>query len=64
VDSQKYRAKLKREGVETMGDECSPVGWILSPFGARRNYWTFLFTCFIPKMNVHGGDRICGKNIF
>ena len=28
---------LKEEGVETMGDECSPVEWILSPFEARRN---------------------------
>ena len=27
----------KEEGVETMGDECSPVGWSLSPFEARRN---------------------------
>lgn len=28
----------KEEGVETKGDECSPVGWILSPFQAHRNY--------------------------
>lgn len=27
-----------KEGVEIMGDECSPVGWILSPSGARNNY--------------------------
>lgn len=27
----------KEEGVETMGDECNPVGWSLSPFEARRN---------------------------
>lgn len=35
VPSFKY---IFKEGVEIMGDECSPVGWILSPSGARNNY--------------------------
>lgn len=37
----------KEEGVETKGDECSPVGWILSPFEAHDNYfWTKILNIY------------------
>ena len=40
-----------QEGVETRGDECNPVGWILSPVEVPCNYfWTTFIIHTFPKM--------------
>jgi hypothetical protein len=42
VESQKIPCqvlKIFKKGVETMGDECNPVDWILSPIQAHSNYF-------------------------